>query len=297
MSIFDFLNFKKRNREYQERIEEEKLRKKQLEEEKLRKKKEFFNNKKAFIDNIVKEHSDIEYQKRRNYEKKENDYIDRWNSSCRNCRSTNVIQIYNRHKGQIDGSLDSNSYNSYSHGLFSGSSYSSSNVKGNFHGELDTLTVNKCKDCGHEWEYRKYKHVYEDNYYYDKIDYKTCCEYLIVRIYDLFEQLENFNPNKLDETCSTLDEKKKELINKIKSNSLISYKSIKALPIELIFYYACVSDITERAYYWDHYRQLFDFGEYKKEYSIRKYMGKFTPKVENLLVNDLGFKYYFNEVI
>ena len=151
MSIFDFLNFKKRNREYQERIEEKKLRKKQLEEEKLRKKKEFFNNKKTFIDNIVKEHSNIEYQKRRDYEKKENGYIDKWNSNCRNCCSTNVIQIYNRHKGQIDGNLDSNSYNSYNYGLFSGSSYSSSNVKGNLHGELDTLTVNKCKDCGHEW--------------------------------------------------------------------------------------------------------------------------------------------------
>lgn len=297
MKIFDFFNFKKRSRERQECIEKEKLHQQRLEEEKLRQKKEFFNNKKTFIDKIVEEHNKIETKKRRDYEDDENNKIHKWNSTCRNCNSTNVIQVFHRQQGQIDGYLDGDSYHSSSHSFFSGSSYSSSSVKGQLHGKLDTLTVNKCNDCGHEWERKKTLSIFNNDYYYKKIDYKRICKRLIIKLYDLLDELKNFNPNKLDETCSTLDEKKKQLLDNFKTSSVEGFNDIKDLPIEVIFYYTCVSDLSEQPYYWNHYRKLLDFGEYEKEYKIRNYIGKFIPQIENILINDLGFKYHFEQQI
>jgi hypothetical protein len=299
MKILDFFKFKKRYNERLQRIEEEKQRQKEekrrIEEEKIRQKKEFFIKKQTFIDKIVEEHNNIERKKRYDYEKEENNNIDKWNSSCRNCNSTDIIQVFRRQQGQIDGSLNGNSYHSSSHSFFSGSSYSSSSVKGHLHGELDTLAVNKCKVCGHEWERKKYKSIFQDDYYYNKIDYKRICKKLIITLFDLLDELKNFNPNKLDETCSTLDEKKKQLIDDIKTSSLLGFDDIKDLPIEVIFYYTCVSDLSEQPYYMNYYRKLLDFGEYEKEYTIRSYMGKFIPQIENILINDLGFKYHFEQ--
>ena len=231
MKILDFFNFKKRSRERQERIEEEKLQQKRLEEEKLRQKKEFFIKKRTFIDKIVEEYNKIETKKRRDYEDYENNKIHEWNTTCQNCRSTNVIQVYNRHKGQIDGNLDGNSYHSSSHSFFSGSSYSSSSVKGRLHGELDTLTVIQCNVCGHVWERKKQLSIFNNDYYYKKIDYKRICKRLIIKLYDLLDELKNFNPNKLDETCSTLDEKKKQLLDNFKTSSVEGFDDIKDLPI------------------------------------------------------------------
>lgn len=191
--------------------------------------------------------------------------------------------------------MNGESYHSSSHSFFSGSSYSSSRVKGHLHGELDTLTVNKCKVCGHEWERKKNIIIFHDDYYYNKIDYEEICKNLIVKLFDLLDELKNFNPNKLDETCSTLDEKKKQLIDNFKTSPLVDFDDIKDLPIEVIFYYTCVSDLSGLPYYLNYYRKLLDFGEYEKEYTIRIYMGKFIPQIENILINDLGFKYHFEQ--
>lgn len=301
MKILDFFKFKKRYKERLQRIEEEKQRQKEekrcIEEEKQRQKKEFFIKKQTFIDKIVEEHNNIETKKRRDYEDNENNKIHKWNTTCQNCGSKKVIQVFHRHQGQIDGYLDGNSYHSSSHSFFSDSSYSSSSVKGQLHGELDTLTVNKCNVCGHEWERKKLLSIFNNDYYYNKIDYKQICENLVVKLCNVLEELQNFNPNKLDETCSTLDEKKKQLTDKIKTSSSVKFDNIKDLPIEVIFYYASVSELSQRPLYWNYYRKLLDFGEYEKEYSVRDYMGKFIPQIEKILINDLGFKYHFEQQI
>lgn len=61
------------------------------------------------------------------------------NSHCPRCNSDKVNERIQRIKGGIEG------YSSHSHNFLS--SYSNSSLKG----QIDTLPINKCNNCNHEW--------------------------------------------------------------------------------------------------------------------------------------------------
>jgi hypothetical protein len=81
-------------------------------------------------------------------EKKKADEI---NATCPMCHSSNVVHKVVRTKGEVHGRGSSHSFSSG--GLFNHYSSSCSDLQ--LDGSLDTLPVNKCNDCGHEWNIMK----------------------------------------------------------------------------------------------------------------------------------------------
>jgi hypothetical protein len=284
MSLFDIFNFRKRSKENQ-RLQQQKQQ--QIEKERLKREKETFNRKKDFIDEFIQTYKNEETIKRRAYQDKENERNKKYNKECPNCHSTNIIQVYRRNVGKINGKIRYSSSYSSSHSIFSGYSSFDSSTNGDLHGSLDTIRVNKCNKCGHEFEHKEYVCVSFDDYYYGKRHWEMGCQYLIEKVYDGICDLEDFNPQDLTEKCSTIEEKKESIINYIKECNLVHFDEIKDLPIEIIFYYASRNC---RFYNED---EVFYYGKYKCDNKVQQYMGRFTDKVERFLIEELGFKYHF----
>lgn len=124
------------------------------------------------------------------------------NSVCPKCGSTHVINHIKRAKGEIHGEGTSKHYSSSSSFLFSHSSTHSGSSHSKIDGELDTLPVNKCKDCGNEWAIEIVKFVGSDNdfeayqsHYPDKLRCRI----------EQFHELE-YDPYDVTEECNSLEE-------------------------------------------------------------------------------------------
>ena len=123
----------RRRREERERLEEERIR--ELKANRKRK----IENRKAIIDPFLEQKSKEAEEAGKKEQEKELKECEAKNSVCPKCGGKNVINRFVRVQGKIDG---------HSHGYFGGS-------YGNVSGELDTLKVNECKDCGNQWEIAK----------------------------------------------------------------------------------------------------------------------------------------------
>ena len=275
--MWPFSYFRKRKEEKFQKLEEIRL-------EKLRKEKEKFRKKKEYIDVFVSNHNKQENEKKDKFLDKLNKEIEKDNSTCPNCKGNNIIQVYRRPKGELKGSLDSFSTSSHSSSLFSSSSSHYSKTNGNIEGQLDTLRVNKCNDCGQEWEIKSKEFLAK--YYPDKVDYEDYVYYFLNDCCRKISELNEFNPNDLNEECCSIDEKKQQCIQKIKESWWID--SVKPLTIELIYYYMRIN-----SYSYGPSRRDYLINGYTKDYDIDKYMGSFNPEFEELLINELGFKKHF----
>jgi hypothetical protein len=120
------------------------------------------------------------------------------NSVCPLCHSKNVVHHIVRTKGELHG--DGSSYSGSSSFLFSHSAYSNSDWK--IDGALDTLPVNKCNDCGHEWNIKKAKRVVIEDWY---------CHDFAQWLYDGIEDYLkiDFDPYDKTEQYNSLEEKQK----------------------------------------------------------------------------------------
>lgn len=275
--MWPFSFFIKRKEEKLQKMEEIRL-------EKLRKEKEKFRKRKEYIDTFVSNHNKQERKKQDNFLDKLNKEIEKGNSSCPKCKGNNIIQVYRRPKGELKGSLDSFSISSHSGGLFSSSSSYYSKTNGNIEGELDTLRVNKCNDCGQEWEI-KCKEFFA-KHYPNEVDYEDYVYYFLNDCCRKLSNLKDFNPNNLDEECYTFEEKRKQCVQKLKESLWIEY--VKPLTIELIYYYMRIN-----SYSYGPSRQDYLINGYTKDYDVDKYIGCFNSEFEEFLINDLGFKKHF----
>lgn len=275
--MWPFNYFRKKKEEKLQKLEEIRL-------EKLRKEKENFRKRKEYIDAFVSNHNKQENEKKDKFLDKLNKEIEKDNSTCPNCKGNNIIQVYRRPKGELKGSLDSFSTSSHSSSLFSSSSSHYSKTNGNIEGQLDTLRVNKCNDCGQEWELKSKEFLAK--YYPDKVDYEDYVYFFLNDCCRKLSDVNKFNPNDLNEECCTFEEKKQQCIQKLKESWWID--SVKPLTIELIYYYMRIN-----AYSYGPSRRDYLINSYTKDYDIDKYMGSFNPELEELLINELGFKKHF----
>lgn len=270
---FDY--FKKKKEESVEKKQQEELYKVQL-------KKEKYNKCKTYVDDIIFNHKKIEDEKRDAYIDKVKEGNKLHNQSCPRCKSKNIIQIFNRPKGELKGSFNSNSSH-YSHLT---SSYSSHYSSGKIDGKLDTLKVNKCKDCGQEWERKDEEQmIYSSDWYPNKCNRNENVPIFLRRVWYLIKDVEEYNPNKLDNPCDSVQEfieMKKEEICERWGNG------ISDLSMEVLYYYARINAFS----------LCFDdeiLEEYDSDDGGELYLGKFTPKMENFLIDELGFEYHFKD--
>lgn len=104
--------------------------------------------------------------------------VEKKNTVCPVCGSRNRIHKFVRRKGSLDGKVGGNLYGS---GNLFGSSCNGS-ISGDIHGELDTLKVNECKDCGNQWEIAEPAHRFISDYLMDCLDpYEGRVDYLYRR--------------------------------------------------------------------------------------------------------------------
>ena len=246
----------------------------------LQLRKEKYNRYKEYVDSIVSQFKSEEENKRHEYMDKIREVNKILNRTCSNCGSKNIIQVFRRHKGEIHGSL--NSYSSYNSCLFG--SHSSHRTSGKIDGNLDTLKVNQCKDCGQEWEHKDEKQmVYSSNWYSGKCDRNETVPSFLRRVWYLIEDIEKFDPNKLDNPFNSVQElieTKKEEICKYWSEGVLD------LSMEVLHYYVRLNSFSLA--YNDEILE-----EYAKDDGGQLYLGKFTPKMEDFLINKFGFKYHF----
>jgi hypothetical protein len=278
-----FSYFKKKKEE-KERLEHEN---RLMKEEKLRKEKLRYNERKLYIDDYVKKLKNTERAKEKDALVEYNENAEKNNSICPNCSSNDVIKIFKRHKGEINGSIDGKSSSSHSSFLFSSYSHHSNSINGNIEGNLDTLRVNKCNHCGHEWNIIETKHWFDNNEHYKgKIDWKFYTTYLIQNCSLALEEIDKFNPYNLNEECNNIEEKIEQQVNKIKGK--YCYKYTNELSMEVLYYFVRMySD-----YHWN-YNKIFT--PTNNSFEVDTYMGRFNERIENFLVNYLGFKYNFND--
>lgn len=272
--MWPFSYFKKRKEEKLRLIEEAK-------QKAIAERKALYNERKSYIDDIINAHQVEEEQKISKQEEriaKENKIS---NNNCPHCGCTDIIQVYKRTKGEISGSIESNSHSIYSHNFFSGWGSFTHNTNGNIDGSLDTFRINQCKECGHEWERKSDRvTIYSSDDYVGKSDWDMYARYFINDIRSLLHRISLFDPNKLDNKYNSIE----EMIDDEKSN--FWYRKIKSWSLELLYYYA----------YQNKYKLRFNeeiFAEYEYDDGGCKYLGKFQPEIEEMLIKHFGFKKHF----
>lgn len=142
--MFDIFNIRKRRMAKKEAAEKARL-------EQLAEKKRVYQERKSLIDSFLKDYRSKLDQKEREEYREMKEWVDKRNSKCPKCGSTNVINQIRRTEGEVHGSGKSYTTSSSSHFLFGSSSSFSSGSSSKIDGKLDTLPVNRCRDCGNEW--------------------------------------------------------------------------------------------------------------------------------------------------
>lgn len=176
-----------------------KIKEKRLAEAKA--KREAYQARKAMIDEWKHSYWRQGYNSVTDRYYRDKEYAEKKNSVCPKCKSTDVVNHIRRNKGELHGKGNI----SGGFGLFGGYVSGSSKVDGS----LDTLPVNKCNTCGHEW----YVEIPKQGEVPD--EFSTYSSYHPQELYDCVKNYLNlkFNPNDLNETCNSLEEKRQKYID------------------------------------------------------------------------------------
>ena len=225
-----------------------------ISQEQIQIEKQIFRERKNYIDDFIKQYTETEQQKQKDYIEKENKIAEICNSRCPKCKSHDIIHKYKTYKGE-------------------------------------TYTkINLCKSCGHEFKHRPKQDKFS-NYYYGKFDIYSDSKQLLYEVVNAIRILRNFNPDDISEECTTIEEKKIQLTEHIKKDSPYHERLIN-YPIEIIIYSA--SAISTGFTYKSIREFVIDYGKYVDNYNVKNYMAKLTPQAHDLMVNYLGFKYRYN---
>lgn len=242
--------------------------------EKLKLKKIAYQERKA---KIKAWHNDYYHQQDEVAYKKyaaEKDRVNKTNSTCSRCGSTNVINHIRRTKGSLHGE------GNLSGGFFLGC--------GGIHGEseinghLDTLPVNKCADCGNEWQIEEIrgKETLDNFNTYSSREPQELIE-VVVNYLEL-----KYDPKDVKDTYNSLEEKKQAFIKRHSSDWY--FKTYRTAPRYMIEY--AVFHGLERMYWQSHYKfdeasEVFDFSKKQDEYSY-----VLPNKVWKLIKTIIGWK-------
>lgn len=212
-------------------------------------KRERYQERKWMIDEHLKEYrrkkSEEEIERYLN-EKKE---AERKNAVCPLCHSQNIIHHIVRTKGELHG--DGASHSCSSSFLFGHSTYSNSDWK--IDGALDTLPVNKCNDCGHEWYIMKAERVDMDDWYcndYAQFFYDDIKDYLRI----------NFDPYEKTEQYNSLEEKQNAFAENVSNRFYV--KPLRNVPRYMLDYIVFYGHDK-----YDNFSKIFGFKPDDDEYS------------------------------
>lgn len=198
----------------------------QKEYERIAEAKKAYREKKARIDAIIAEHNNSDMAARLKFNQEEEKRVAISNSTCPHCTSKAVHQEFKKLEGGFHGKSSGDIYGG---GNFFGSSmYGHSS--GRIDGKLDTYRINKCEDCGHEWEIAEVRNG-NKHWYSGKVDYQGDLSRLAYRISDVLDV--EYDPKDITEEYDSYEEKRAAMIEKLKKYS----GDIINLPIEIIWYY------------------------------------------------------------
>lgn len=251
--------FKRNNKEVEEfhRIEEEKRLAEAAE------KKKAYQERKAKILAYLKVYeTDLEVKSKEIYEAKKKE-VDEKNSTCPKCGSKNVVHKVVRTKGEIHGTGSSGSYGSIGGSLFGFAGSISSYGHSSIDGELDTLQVNRCKDCEEEWNIEELDEDYGSvtNAFSNYDSFKP--GFLFRRIEEYYEM--KYDPYDVKNECNSLEEMREAFFNRYSTSYYFEeYKKCPRYMIE----YALYKGFTEHYYgLEDLNKKLFNYKENDDQYS------------------------------
>lgn len=254
--MFDIFGIRKRR-------EERRLAKEAARQAEMQEKKRQYQERKKLITDYLDAYMKKEHEKCSEEYLKDKERAEKINSKCPKCGSINIVNHIRRTKGEIHGKGSISGFSSHSSGLFSSYSHSSIHGSSRIDGELDTLPVNKCNDCGNEWKVEEAKHSDTHNIFsaYDS----TYPNSLYFRIDEYFEL--SYDPDDITEECNSLEEKREKYINDIASrkHTFYFYKDVPRYMIE----YALYKGITQYHYREENLDERFGFSEDVDEYSYQ----------------------------
>lgn len=213
--------------------------------------KKYYLERKEHVDSILMQIRDKEVARQREAKDKKIKSNKLHNSTCPICKSTNIIHVFRQTK---------------------------TTTSGNF----DTFKVNKCSECGNEWEHKD-----EQLFDFVNLDYGLLTTFFIDRVYRMVEHVATFDPTNLTETYETVE----ECIQHESARLLdtFSLEPIQDITIEVLSYYA---------YRHSHYLLYEDNileGDRKTRKPEDAYLKNFKPEMETALIEWFGFKKYFNK--
>jgi len=245
--------FKKRN----EKVDEEKKLAEAAE------KKKAYQERKTKILAYLKEYDIARDAKSKEIYKEKKKEVDEKNSTCPRCGSKNVAHKVVRTKGEIHGTGSSSSYGSIGGSLFgfagSVSSYGNSSIDG----EIDTLQINRCKDCEEEWNIEELDDDYGrvDSVFSNYNSFKP--GFLFRRIKEYYDM--KYDPYDVKNECNSLDEMREKFFEKYSNSYYIEeYKKCPRYMVE----YALYKGFTEHFYgLEDMDKELFNYHKGDDEFS------------------------------
>jgi ribosomal protein S27AE len=232
--MFDIFGIRARRKAKQEEAEKVRL-------EELAQKKKAYQERKAKICAFLEENNRKENERTSKEYVKELERVKEYNSKCPKCGSKNIVNHIRRTKGEIHGEGKSYTTGSSSHFLFSSHSSFSSGSHSKIDGELDTLPVNRCNDCGNEWVIKEAQYPKTCNKFshYSSLTpgflYRRVTEYLDLK----------YNPEDITEECNSLEEKREAFFNTYKAS--FWFDGYRELP-KYMLDYVLWEGINERHY-------------------------------------------------
>lgn len=253
--MFDIFGIRKRREE--KRKAKEALRQEQLKEEKRK-----YQERKKLICDWLAVYNKEQSKKCSAEYAEEKKRVEEKNSKCPKCGSTNVINHIRRTKGEIHGSGHISGSSSHYGGLFSSSSHSSIYGSSKIDGELDTLPVNKCNDCGNEWMIEEVKFPHSHNIF---STYNSVCPMQLY--YRAEEYLElTYDPTDIKEEANSLEEKRQKYIERVSNSTWLNF--FKDVPRYMVDY-AMYKGLTEHNYRAENAHSGFGWNDELDEYSYR----------------------------
>lgn len=253
--MFDIFGIKARRKAKKEAEEKKEL-------ERVAEKKRIYQERKEKIDSYLKVY-DEEFDAKANEEyEKELKEIEERNSTCPKCGSKNIVHKVKRAKGEIHGEGNSSGFG-YIGGSFlgiGGSFYSHGHST--IDGELDTLQINRCKDCEEEWNIEE---ADGPSYFGNAFSHYDSFTpgFLYRRIEEYYEL--KYDPYDVKNKCNSLEEMQQEFLEQYANgHHFDDYKKAPRYMLE----YAIYQGFTEHYYYEDYLdKKLFNYHSDDDKYS------------------------------
>lgn len=204
-------------------------------------KKQEYLKRKETIESYLKEYYSEKKEEQREKFLSDVENARKKNETCPHCGSKNVVQKVVRTKGEIHGKGSSSISGSLSGGFFvlGGSVYGSGNSK--IDGNMDTFPINKCNDCGNEWNIAEAHMVdWED-------EFSTNSTAPFFLYYDLKKYFDlRYDPKDFKNEFNSLEEMRENLIKD--SSKSWHFDKLRKSP-RFMIEYAFFNEIKEQSYY------------------------------------------------